>query len=476
MKTRLALQVFLGVTTGSVGCFQNSPNNDSEGSGTDGTDPTTAGTDPTGPTSTGTTSGGPGTTGTAGGTAGTAGGTAGGATATDGTGGTTATDATGGATATAGTAGTTGVQPECDNGTAEPGELCLGPYTDFDTVNPVADFAVGDRDGNLTLDIVTADPDDAESQGYFGSGAGTFVLGSSEAFGLEPTAVELGFVNNNADLDVVYGHANDGLVGVALNDGAGTIPASFPTYTADGPDAVAVGDLNNDGFDDVVTVGDQANRINIFLSTQSGTLGAATNLGLTGGNVEQDILLAELNNNSSLDLILLRSSPVGRVEARLGNGSGGFGTTIPANVGAGPVAMVTGDFDNDGIADLATANTGNNDVTVLVGMGNGGFTMTATVAAGDTPSDIAAGDMDNDGSDDLVVTNRADDTVHVMISNGDGTFAGATILDVDDLQIRAPGHVEVADFNQDGALDIAVANPNSISGVNPTIGLFLSSV
>ena len=42
-------------------------------------------------------------------------------------------------------------------------------------------------------------------------------------------------------------------------------------------------------------------------------------------------------------------------------------------MGSQPVALVAGDFNGDGRTDLAIANSGANDVSVLLGNGDGTF-------------------------------------------------------------------------------------------------------
>src|SRR2546426_5144950 len=50
----------------------------------------------------------------------------------------------------------------------------------------------------------------------------------------------------------------------------------------------------------------------------------------------------------------------------------GFGPLINFPVGRGPFAVTVGDFNGDGKPDLAAANAGSDDVTVLLGDGSGG--------------------------------------------------------------------------------------------------------
>ena len=104
---------------------------------------------------------------------------------------------------------------------------------------------------------------------------------------------------------------------------------------------------------------------------------------------------------------------------------------------------MAGDFNGDGRTDLAVANFGSNDVSVLLGNGDGTFQDQVRYAAGTGPSAVA-GDFNGDGRTDLAVANDGSNDVSVLLSLN-GTFA-------------APGRVVnqpplpplVADLNGDG--------------------------
>ena len=57
----------------------------------------------------------------------------------------------------------------------------------------------------------------------------------------------------------------------------------------------------------------------------------------------------------------------------LGNGAGGLLASIAYAVGTAPISFASADFNHDGNPDLATANSGSNDVSILLGNGSGTF-------------------------------------------------------------------------------------------------------
>ena len=90
-----------------------------------------------------------------------------------------------------------------------------------------------------------------------------------------------------------------------------------------------------------------------------------------------------------------------------------FGPTVNWAVGDAPESVAVADFNNDGRADLAVANHGSDNVSVLLGNGSGGFTAPLNVTVGDGPVSVAVGDFNGDGRPDLAVANRDSDNVSV---------------------------------------------------------------
>jgi hypothetical protein len=129
-----------------------------------------------------------------------------------------------------------------------------------------------------------------------------------------------------------------------------------------------------------------------------------------------------------------------------------FSPVASFTVGINPQAVVTADFNGDGRLDLATANAGDNTVSVLLGNANGTFQPALTSATGAGPQSVAVGDFNKDGKLDLATANAGD--VSVLLGNGDGTFKAPSSMGV----AGNPTSVAVGDFNGDGTLDLGVAS------------------
>jgi hypothetical protein len=125
----------------------------------------------------------------------------------------------------------------------------------------------------------------------------------------------------------------------------------------------------------------------------------------------------------------------------------------------GPLAIVTGDFNHDGKLDVITGNESGNGISVLFGNGDGTFQAPVNYSGvpGQSVWALATGDFNRDGILDLAVVsdnNAATGYVYIMFGNADGTFqTPAPELAVG----AAPEGVAASDFNGDGNLDLAAA-------------------
>jgi hypothetical protein len=152
----------------------------------------------------------------------------------------------------------------------------------------------------------------------------------------------------------------------------------------------------------------------------------------------------------------------------------------PFAVGAGPNTIVAGDFNGDGKLDLATANTSGQSVSVLLGDGAGGFVQApgSPVSLGTGPYALATGDFDGDGNLDLAIAEPYAGYVVVLLGDGSGRFHEASGSPF--AAGKNPDAIAVGDFNGDGKADLAVANysDNTVSvllgdghgGFNPAPG------
>jgi hypothetical protein len=176
---------------------------------------------------------------------------------------------------------------------------------------------------------------------------------------------------------------------------------------------------------------------------------------------------ADFNGDGIPDLAIMASAS-NAVYILLGNGDGTFTAAngSPINgVGRTPCSsptqasncsMAVGDFNNDGNVDLVETSDFDNTVIILLGNGHGNFTPASgsPIAVGNFPEAVATGDFNNDGFLDLAVANANDNTVSILLGNGDGTFNTVAAVPTGGF----PFYLAVADFNGNGIADIAVSN------------------
>lgn len=127
----------------------------------------------------------------------------------------------------------------------------------------------------------------------------------------------------------------------------------------------------------------------------------------------------------------------------------------PVEVGAEPHSVAAADLTGDGMADLAVANYGSDDVSILRGDGAGHFSDAISVAVGDGPLGLAVGDLNRDGRPDLAVANGVSDDLSILLGDGAGGFdpAGPPIA-----LTNGPWYVAIGDLNRDRKLDVVVSH------------------
>lgn len=192
-----------------------------------------------------------------------------------------------------------------------------------------------------------------------------------------------------------------------------------------------------------------------------------------GGNA-MGVAIGDFNGDGMQDFVSTNDAPASSVSIRLGDGSGGFSSPqVPeVPVGAAPHPIAVGDFNGDGFQDFATANQGTaNNVSIRLGDGNGGFSSPPVpeIAVGNGPVSIAIADLNNDGIRDFAVANMWDANVSIRLGTGDGGF---TLPSLPEIPVGyRPMKLVVADFNNDGIPDIATSNdPTNTVSVRFGIG------
>ena len=206
--------------------------------------------------------------------------------------------------------------------------------------------------------------------------------------------------------------------------------------------------------------------VEILLGTNNGGFGPAK--AFPTGTQPEGLTATDFNHDGHLDLVVTNFGTFptdrGGVSLLLGNGDGSF--QAPANFAAGdfPVGIASGDFNGDGNPDVVVADFGTSvgvaAVTLLLGNGNNGFAPAQNVVT--FPeftvfTNILSGDFNNDGKQDIAyISELNDNRVSVQFGNGDGTFQAAIPVLIRSAFTTIFFDFEVGDFNNDGITDFAV--------------------
>lgn len=93
---------------------------------------------------------------------------------------------------------------------------------------------------------------------------------------------------------------------------------------------------------------------------------------------------------------------------------------------------------------------------MLLGNGDGTFQEAQNFNVGSQPTRITNADFNGDGKQDLATANQGSNNVSVLLGNGDGTFQ-----DAQNFNVVSPRGITSADFNRDGKPDLATADSNN---------------
>lgn len=376
-------------------------------------------------------------------------------------------------------------------------------------------IAVGDfnQDGKLDLAIGAAS-DQSHVLVLIGKGDGTFKPPVQYSVTDEPVAVAIADLNHDGHLDLVVANGFSNTVSVLRGKGDGTFGLKTDYPVGKYPYAVTSVDLNGDGYADIATA-DQDGTAAVLLNNGDGTFGKSviygvanpigSAFGITAGPLKagnkaslavattsgtyilvnngdgtfkagQDyeppsssVVLADFDADGNTDLAVaggyIDEGGSGGVSIIAGKDDGTFATNTAYLASISLIDITLGDFYQDGIPDMAAVGIDGRPLSLMRGQGEGVFGPPVVKGGSSMPGlgidrfAVAAGDFNGDGKTDLAMVTGSAVTQNLEILLGDGQ-GGLRVHAIYPMASGYSAQLTLADFNNDGVLDIAMSYSN----------------
>jgi hypothetical protein len=339
-----------------------------------------------------------------------------------------------------------------------------------------AAVVVGDFNADGAPDVAVASDGSDAVFVFLGNGAGGLGAGTSISVGSAPRALAVTEVNSDGVTDLAVACSGNNNVWILQGNGSGGFtPLANKPAVGSNPWGIAASDLDADGKADLVTANHDSGNVSVLKGNGAGVFTLAGTYGVSG--TPTAVTALDVAGSARPDLLVSAAS-THTVSLLVDNGVG-IGYTTPSTAFAArttPQAVVPIDANRDGQPDVAVPCRDSDAVVVLLVKRPGSPPLstatTVDIGSGQTPLGAVAADLDSDGDLDLAVTNSTGNTVSILRNDGPANPGHFTRL-LPDLAVgTSPESIVAADFNRDGALDLAVNSPGDpVPGVSILYGV-----
>jgi len=328
-----------------------------------------------------------------------------------------------------------------------------------------------------------------------------------------PGIVDFDVGDFNSDSRTDFAVATKTGIIIVLQDFGGKFDTPITAYSTHGIVSLWAADFNNDKILDIMGIDVNGDTI-LILGKGDGTFQASENIMTTSKTT--DLVCKDFDNNGYIDCAVLKAAkPFGfQIASNTANtwtiepittldnitspftmaagdfagknmpdliiGSGGFLQIwknfgigmVSLNFGQPQISVVTVDFNNDKMIDLATVSS-TGVIIVLIGNGNRQFTPASPITLSGPVVKIVATDFNNDGKQDLAALMTKANQVFIMLGNGDGTFG--TPFSATYTPTGTPVTMLYSDINMDGTMDLTVGLTSTNAATGQLAVLYASN-
>lgn len=285
------------------------------------------------------------------------------------------------------------------------------------------------------------------------------------ATGSDPRSVVLADVDGDGDQDAAMLCTTPAHLAVLLQDGHGVFALPLNASMPGVAELLVATDLEGDGDTDFVA---EASEFYVFTNAGNGTFTSQTvssGIGATG------LACGDLDGDGDADLVTVQYLGLG-VHVLTVLVQGPIGTFTPhgfASWLSGPTVLELGDIDGDADLDLFALKCDWDELTVYRNNGAGGFSVASSPPVDFFTIDLEAADFDGDGDLDLASIGgfTAPYSLRVFANIGGGSFASPVTTPL----ASAGQQLAAADFDGDGAVDLAVDQTVPVAGGGFSYGL-----
>ena len=253
------------------------------------------------------------------------------------------------------------------------------PNSPFPAGDNPTDLSVTDFNGDGLLDVAVANHETDYVTVLLGDGKGGLQKGNNSTVTVpslpHPHGVAAADFSGDACADIAIESRDENQVLVVEGDCEGNFSAEPKRYSVGKWPYYHLrsADLNHDRRSDIVVTNTDGSSVSVLLADAADGLKASKTIRIAEAPFA--VAIGDVNADTHPDLIIahrrgsMKQNDLDGLTVLLGDGQGEFSSMTPSLVGAGaaPTALATGDWNGDGIDDVAVANQGSNDVTVLLG-------------------------------------------------------------------------------------------------------------